>query len=500
MDNRRLNLTVGKEYMVAFVRSTTANYVSLFYLPAVHVRRKLYEKPPPNLPKDDLSPDVPDNDDIYNVDGEIDKRSTGFDYADALSASVEFFEAQRSGPVPENGRVQWRKPDVAQYDKGVNGEDLSGGMYDAGDHIKFNLPMAWTTTMLAWSYIEFEDAYIDAGEDKNTRDLLKWNCDYFIKCHPSPDVFYYQVGNPSIDHSQWNRPENISSTRPSYRIEDSGADVAGETAAALAGCAKVFEHFDTNYASECEHKAKSLFMFTLNHPGLYPPTIYYKSNGAWDEVAWAAIWLYWLTGDECYRQEAVSLYDSKKLHGKSYAYGWNDKREGLKLLMGHIHKDIDKDLKKKYWGHFKTYMNGWLPGGTVTYTPKGLACRDAWGSLRWAAYNTLRRELIPVHYSFQPTVDKFEMLVRYNNILRYSTKYFSCPVITERCTNSNSFNYDGPNHHLLRGAMVGGPNCSDGWKDNRKDYVKNEVACDYNAGFQTLVAGVQSLILRGILV
>ncbi|XP_002731480.1 endoglucanase 1-like [Saccoglossus kowalevskii] len=490
--------------------------LSLVYFLAVYVRSEVYEQPPPNLPLDDPSPDVPDNDDVYEVDGGIDKRSTGYDYRDALIASVEFFEAQRSGPVPEDGRVQWRKPDIAQFDTGANGEDLSGGMYDAGDHIKFNLPMAWTTTMMAWSYIEFEDAYIDAGEDKSTRDLLKWNCDYFIKCHPSADVFYHQVGDPGVDHSQWNRPENISSTRPSYQIEDSGADVAGETAAALAGCAKVFEHFDTNYASECEDKAKSLFMFALNHPGLYPPTIYYKSNGAWDEVAWAAIWLYWLTGDEWYRQEAVNLYDSKNLNRKSYVYGWNDKREGLKLLMGYIHKDINKNLKKKYWRHFKSYMNGWLPGGTVTYTPKGLACRDAWGSLRWAG-NSAALAVIASHYGIRAPAYRNFAKSQLDYILGSSGHSYvvgvgenpptrphhrgsSCPVITETCTNSNSFNYDGPNHHLLRGAMVGGPNCSDDWDDNRKDYVKNEVACDYNAGFQTLVAGVQSLILRGILV
>jgi hypothetical protein len=30
------------------------------------------------------------------------------------------------------------------------------------------------------------------------------------------------------------------------------------------------------------------------------------------------------------------------------------------------------------------FMNGWLPGGQVTYTPCGLAWRDKWGANRYA--------------------------------------------------------------------------------------------------------------------
>ena len=46
-----------------------------------------------------------------------------------------------------------------------------------------------------------------------------------------------------------------------------------------------------------------------------------------------------------------------------------------------------------------------------------------------------------------------------------------------------------PNPHTLYGALVGGPDQSDRYTDARDNYVNNEVACDYNAGFQTAVAG-----------
>jgi hypothetical protein len=37
--------------------------------------------------------------------------------------------------------------------------------------------------------------------------------------------------------------------------------------------------------------------------------------------------------------------------------------------------------------------------------------------------------------------------------------------------------------HILYGALVGGPDSKDFWEDNINDYIMNEVAIDYNAGF-----------------
>jgi len=64
-----------------------------------------------------------------------------------------FYEFQRSGKLPENKRNNWRG-DSALNDGADNGLDLTGGWYDAGDHVKFNLPMAYAVTMLAWSVYE----------------------------------------------------------------------------------------------------------------------------------------------------------------------------------------------------------------------------------------------------------------------------------------------------------------------------------------------------------
>ena len=66
------------------------------------------------------------------------------DYASALQMSLFFYECQQAGHLPEWNRVEW-KADSNTVD------EIDGGWYDAGDHVKFNLPMAYSASMLAWS-------------------------------------------------------------------------------------------------------------------------------------------------------------------------------------------------------------------------------------------------------------------------------------------------------------------------------------------------------------
>ena len=54
-----------------------------------------------------------------------------YDYGEVLRLSNLFYEAQRSGDLPDNNRVPWRG-DSSTDDRGNNGEDLSGGYHDGG--------------------------------------------------------------------------------------------------------------------------------------------------------------------------------------------------------------------------------------------------------------------------------------------------------------------------------------------------------------------------------
>jgi hypothetical protein len=113
-------------------------------------------------------------------------------YEEALRKSLLYFEAQRSGRLPHGQRVPWR--DHSGLTDGLEqGVDLVGGYYDAGDHVKFGLPMAFTVTMLSWGAIEFGDDIAGAGEWRHALEAIKWGTDYFVKAHTEPFVYWAEV-------------------------------------------------------------------------------------------------------------------------------------------------------------------------------------------------------------------------------------------------------------------------------------------------------------------
>lgn len=56
-----------------------------------------------------------------------------FNYSEALSLSILFYDAQRSGVLPADNPISWRS-DSAVDDHGDYGEDLSGGWYNGRSH------------------------------------------------------------------------------------------------------------------------------------------------------------------------------------------------------------------------------------------------------------------------------------------------------------------------------------------------------------------------------
>lgn len=60
--------------------------------------------------------------------------------------------------------------------------------------MKFNLPMAWSTAVLAWSVVDFTAGYKAAGQYKIALDNIKWVTDYFIKCIGDGSDVVVQVG------------------------------------------------------------------------------------------------------------------------------------------------------------------------------------------------------------------------------------------------------------------------------------------------------------------
>ncbi|XP_060074113.1 endoglucanase 4-like [Ylistrum balloti] len=428
-----------------------------------------------------------------------------YDYGELLRLSILFYAAQRSGDLPDDNPISYRK-DSALTDQGDNGRDLVGGFYDAGDYVKFNFPMAASVTLLTWGLITWPDAYASAGQLDSMYDCIKWPLDYFVKCwDENNNAYYTQVGNGIADHAYWGQPENMTMARPALKLTANkpGSDVAGETAAAMAAGAIAFKSRDPAYSDLLLNKAKTLYTFAKMHRGKYSDSFpeireFYGSSGYEDELALAAAWLYKATQVTTYLAEAQLYYSSS---GTPWALSWDSKTPAVQILLYNITRE------PTYRSDILRFLESWQSGNGLHYTPQGLAWRDQWGSLRYTG-NTALVALMAVeqgldekyrtwaqsqiHYMVGDNYNEFSYVIGFGNDFPRNPHHASssCPVSNLPCGWSFYNDLSQPNHHVLLGALVGGPSRNDEYEDKRTDYIMNEVTCDYNAGFQSAVAGL----------
>jgi len=432
-------------------------------------------------------------------------------YGEALQKSFFFYDAQRSGRLPVNFRVAWRG-DSALQDGADAGLDLTGGYYDAGDHVKFVLPMASSMTLLAWGGIEYGPAYEGVGQKQALLDAVRWGTDWLMKAHPNATTFYGQVGNGGADHSYWGPPETMTMARPAYKVDASkpGTEVAGEAAAALAAASILFEDVDSAYADLLLSRARSLFAFADQYRGSYTSAIpdaagFYNSySGYLDELLWASAWLYRATGETAYLTKAESLYNQHFAYDSlRWTHNWDGKLNGAIVLLAQLTgKETYKTAAKRWLDFWTIGMNG----SRISYTSGGLAWLDRWGSLRYAANTSF------LAFVYSDTVG--DVGTRYRDFAKSQINYMLGKNPNGRSyvvgfgTNpprnphhraahgspNNNINNPAQNRHVLYGALVGGPssaNDSD-YVDDRTNYVTNEVALDYNAGFTGALARMVS--------
>ncbi|XP_018016807.1 endoglucanase 11-like [Hyalella azteca] len=141
-----------------------------------------------------------------------------YDYRELLCHALVFYEANRSGYLPSDQRVEWRG-DSALNDGADNGVNLEGGYYDAGDLVKFGFPLAFSVTFLSWGYIAYGEAYVQAGQTQYLEKTIKWATDFILKAHTTPTTIWAQVGDALLDHSLWGPPEDMTMARPSYKLD-----------------------------------------------------------------------------------------------------------------------------------------------------------------------------------------------------------------------------------------------------------------------------------------
>ncbi|KAK3423951.1 hypothetical protein EUGRSUZ_F00710 [Eucalyptus grandis] len=468
------------------------------------------------------------------------------DYAEALAKSLLYFEAQRSGHLPHNQRVAWR--DHSGLNDGLEqGVDLVGGYYDAGDNVKFGLPMAFTITMLSWGVIEYGQQIAGAGELAHALGAIKWGTDYFIKAHTHPNVLWAQVGDGDTDHYCWQRPEDMTTSRQAYKVDEDnpGSDIASETAAAMAAASIVFRETNPHYSHLLLHHARQLFEFGDRRRGKYDASVaaakgYYPSvSGYGDELLWAALWLYKATDDADYLAYAVD--NAASLGGITWAiaeFSWDVKFAGVQTLASILlmedgakhepHRRILEQYRSKAEHYLCSCLNK-NNGTNVRRTPGGLLYVRKWNNMQYvssaafllsvysdhlrAADQTLGcsngervgpEELLrlakwQVDYILGDNPHGTSYLVGYGDKYPLRVHHRGASIAPYRkskgfigCTQGydNWFGRRGPNPNVVVGALVGGPDDMDRFRDERKNFMQTE-ACTYNTA--TLVGALARL-------
>ena len=426
-----------------------------------------------------------------------------FAYGEALQKNFLFLEANRSGPLPADNRLEWRS-DATVNDGSDVGRDLNGGYFDAGDHIKFIQPMAFSSTMLAWGGADYKEAYARSGQLDELLEAVKWGTDWFLKAHEmdssgNTERLWVQVGDKT-DHYHWVPAEQIAdkTARPSFSIDRSrpGSDAAAGTASALASAAVLFRGTDDAYADELVKNAEALYEFAETYRGKYSDSVpqaspFYTSwSGDGDELALGGAWLYRATGKSEYLSKAENYFKSNIGNLVDWSYATDDHSYGAATLLAK--ESSDPFFKGQAKGWLDTWVNG---GGNVKYTSGGFAHRANWASVplnmsaafaaEWyndhvevnSEYSSFANE--QTDYVLGDNPANFSYVVGFGDNYAKRTHHRSSAGTAPLDSSSRE------NDHLLYGAVVGGPGAVDDFShnDRRDDWVTNEVGTSYNAPF-----------------
>ncbi|KAK9164438.1 hypothetical protein Syun_005340 [Stephania yunnanensis] len=462
-------------------------------------------------------------------------------YADALKIALQFFDVQKSGKLVDN-KISWRG-DSALKDGSDVGADLSKGMYDAGDHMKFGFPLAYTATVLSWVILEYGDQMDAVKQLEPAKDSLKWITDYLVNAHPSENVLFIQVGDPDIDHKCWDRPESMTGKRPVTQVNTSypGTEVAAETAAALASASLVFKKSDSTYSNLLLKHAQQLFTFADSYRGSYSVSIpqvqtYYNSTGYEDELLWAAAWLYHATGDQSY-VKYVTVQNGKAFAdwGNPSWFSWDNKLAGTQVLLARLSffgakgmSDSETSGLQMYRKTAAAVMCGLLPDSptaTSSRTDGGLVWISEWNSMQHPVASAFLASLYSDYMlttqtatltcsgsSYSPAdIRKFATsqadYILGNNPLKmsfligYGDKYpqyvhhrgASIPV-DARTGCKDGFKWldsTDPNPNVAIGGLVGGPFLNETYIDARNNSMQAEPST-YNSA---LVVGLMSSLV-----
>lgn len=497
--------------------------------------------------------------------------------AEALQKALWFFHVNRCGAPDDCTYVQWRGRDhvddahikLSPNDpNGVNLSaafiaahtdvldpdhdgtiDVSGGFHDAGDYPKFGLTTAFSASMLAWSFLEFPEAYRATGLNSELKVILRLFGDFmarnvYLDAKGDLVAYAHQVGDGSDHTCGWMPPEL---RRPSFcprkayfaSDETPAADVTASAAAALAQMSLVFKDSDPAVAAPYLAKAKALYRFAAKYPDKVADTTggLYPSEYAWDDLSWAGVNLYEATQDEQYLKDVFD-FDGTTFTGwapghfvtvwvptenddgmdwaESWTHCWNSLRTGVFVKLAAIFDakakvDPNSNLAHVSKGFRRIAYHDsikWAEGGSMT--PGGFNVLATWGSGRYNSASQFVALVYAKHFPADaaPLQAWAKRQIAYllgdnpiksSYMMGFGPKYESHPHhAAGHASIYGDLSNPPENRHIVWGALLNGPSDgNDGHHDERTDYGANEVAIDYNAPFTAALAAHVALEGQG---
>ena len=438
-------------------------------------------------------------------------------YGEVMDLVATFYEAQRSGKLPENYDVDWRRSAHVH-------DTVPGGWYDAGDTLKLNFPMSVSVSYIAWSLVTFPKAFKDTGTYDKYLGILKVANDYMLGCYDEPRKRYIgQIGDPDIDHSSWHRPEDSTGKRPAFVWDDSmhGSDLLSNTAAAWASSSLLFRESAPNYSKLLKRKAISMYAWAKTKEGkysdFYRSAVYtiYPSSDYLDSQAWAAGWLYRITYNRAYLNHAQDYWarstnNGNDIYNVDIYPGWDSLWAASAVLMRQISRKgaVVPGIEMYDNYHERYFLPSWVKAdGTndVVKTPRGMSYPgwNMWANLQFSTTTSMimmqdmyknlnlnmRQDMVAyakrnVNYALGSSGRSFVAGYGANPPKYLHHAPATCPEAPAQCDDQN-FYQRAANANVLAGALVGGPagkkknpDNPDYYRDIRSDYATNEPACE----------------------
>ncbi|CAN1842108.1 Endoglucanase 4 [Linum perenne] len=343
--------------------------------------------------------------------------------------------------------------------------------------------MAFSTTMLSWSAIEF-GTMMGPTEKQQTLKAIRWATDYFLKATSVPGFVFAQVGDPYPDHNCWERPEDMDTPRTPFAVSRNfpGSEVSGEK---------------------------------------WVCPFYCDFSGYEDELVWAAAWMFKATKSAYYWSYVIKNTGELDKSGTFGEFGWDTKTAGINVLVaGMIIPSNVTDTTSfiQYADRFVCTVLPESPTVSVQYSPGGLLFKPGGSNMQHVTAlsfllitygRRLQRYKQVVHcgnvvinhdrlYNFaRSQVDyllgtnplKMSYMVGYGSKFpqKIHHRASSLPSIAKHreridCQGGTSyFASSNPNPNQLTGAVVGGPDIRDNYFDSRDAFVHSEPTTYINA-------------------